>query len=249
MNRNILYNNFYFNKYHYKGYRYTDNTKGSPLNYLACMLKGKCKIASIENTIEVNEGEAFYIPKGLPYESYWYGNDDISFLSFGFDRLDTSDKTQLKLQVIECSEALRDRIMQLSVSDTSCKTLAEFYSIMSELLPVMEQKEIKRDELLLKKAIDYIEFNADCSVGDIARAVHISEPYVYVLFKKHLGTTPNDYRQKFICEKGRQLLLSTNKTVEEISEMLKISSASYLRKLLKKHIGMTPREIRKDSMI
>ncbi len=248
MNSNVLYNNFYFNKYDYNGYRYTDNTKGSPLNYLACMLKGRCKIVSSENTIEVNEGGVFYIPKGLPYESYWYGSEDISFLSFGFDRLDSSDKTQPKLQAIECSDDLRNRIMRLSISDTSCKTLSDFYGIMSELLPIMEQKEAKRDEMLLKKAIDYIEFNADCSVGDIARAVHISEPYVYVLFKKHLGTTPNDYRQKFICEKGRQLLLSTNKTVEEISEMLKISSGSYFRKLLKKHTGMTPRQIRKNSL-
>ena len=248
MNSNVLYSNFFFNKYDYKGYRYTDNTKGSPLNYLACMLKGRCRITSSESTIDVNEGSVFFIPKGLPYESFWYGNEDISFLSFGFDRLDTSDNTKLKLQVVDCSDELTQRIIALSVSDTSCKTLAEFYSIMAELLPIMKQKDIKRDELLLKKAINHIEFHSDCSVGDIAKAIHVSEPYVYVLFKKHLAITPNDYRQRLICEKGRQLLLSTNKTVEEISEILKISSASYFRKLLKKHLGITPREIRKESM-
>lgn len=248
MNSNVLYNNFYFNKYDYKGYRYTDNTKGSPLNYLACMLKGRCRIVGSENTIVVDEGGVFYIPKGLPYESYWYGEEDISFLSFGFDRLDTSDSTQLKLQNIACSDELKERIKGLSVGDTSCMTLAEFYGIMAELIPVMEVKEIKRDKQLLKMAMEYIGFNTDCSVSDIAKAIHISEPYVYVLFKKHMSTTPNDYRQKCICEKGRQLLLSTNKTVEEISEILKISSASYFRKLLKKHLGMTPREIRKDSL-
>lgn len=248
MNSNVLYNNFYFNRYDYSGYRYTDNTKGSPLNYLACMLKGRCRIVGSDSTIEVEEGGVFYIPKGLPYESYWYGNEDISFLSFGFDRLDSSDSTHLKLQNVKCTEELRKRIIGLSVGDTSCKSLAEFYGIMAELLPIMEQKDAKRDEKLIKAAIDYIQFNADCSVGDIARAIHVSEPYVYVLFKKRLGTTPNSYRQKLICEKGRQLLLSTNKTVEEISEMLKISSASYFRKLLKKHLGMTPREIRKESM-
>lgn len=248
MNSNVLYNNFYFNKYDYTEYRYTDSTKGSPLNYLACMLKGRCKIISSENTIEVNEGGVFFIPKGLPYESYWYGDKDISFLSFGYDRLDTSEQIQPRLQCVSCSEELRNRIVKMNVGDTSCKTLAEFYGIIAELLPIMEQNGVKRDELLLKRAVDYIQFNYDCSVSDIAKAIHISEPYVYVLFKKHLGITPNDYRQKHICEKGRQLLLSTNKTVEEISEMLKISSASYFRKLLKKHTGMTPREIRKSSM-
>ena len=246
MNSTVLYNNFYFNKYDRKKYNYSDNRKGSPLNFLACMLKGECRIVSSENTIEVKEGGIFYIPKGLPYESFWYGYDDISFLSFGFDRLDTSDNTRLKLQNIECSEELHNRIVNLAVNDTSCKTLAEFYSIMAELLPIMEQKEAKRDELLIKEAINFLRFHTECSVPDIAKAIHISEPYVYVLFKKHLDTTPNEYRQKLICEKGRQLLLSTNKTVEEISELLKISSASYFRKLLKKHIGLTPREIRRE---
>lgn len=213
------------------------------------MLKGECRIVSSENTIEVKEGEIFYIPKGLPYESHWYGYDDISFLSFGFDRLDTSDSISAKLQKIECSEELHKRIENLSVNNTSCKSISEFYGIMAELLPIMEQKEAKRNELLIKEAVRLIHFHPDCSVADIAKAIHISEPYVYVLFKKHLGTTPNEYRQKYLCEKGRQMLLSTNKTVEEISELLKISSASYFRKLLKKHTGMTPRQIRKSSMI
>lgn len=248
MNGIVLYNNFYFNKYNGKKYRYTDNRKGSPLNYLACMLKGECRIVSKDNTIEVKEGGVFYIPKNLPYESFWYGNDDFSFLSFGFDRLDTSDNTQLKLQNIECSDELYQKILNLSVNDTSCKTLADFYGIMAELLPIMEQKDIKRDELLIKQAIDYIRFNPECSVSDLAKAIHVSEPYVYVLFKKRLNTTPNNYRQQIICQKGQQLLLTTNKTVEEIAEMMKISSASYFRKLLKKHIGMTPKEIRKNSM-
>lgn len=248
MNSNVLYNNFFFNKYDFKKYRYTDSLKGSPMNYLACMLKGRCKIVGNENTIEVMEGGVFFIPKGLPYESYWYGCDDISFLSFGFDRLDASDGHALQLQNINCDDSLRDRIVNLSVNDTTCKTLSEFYGIMSEIIPMMLQKEKKKDEVLLKKATEFVRFNINCSVSDIARAVHISEPYVYVLFKKHLDTTPNEYRQKLVCEKGRQLLLSTNKTVEEISELLKISSASYFRKLLKKHIGMTPKEIRKSSM-
>lgn len=249
MNRAVLYNNFYFNKYDRKKYNYSDNRKGSPLNFLAFLLKGECRIVSSENTIEVKEGEVFYIPKGLPYESFWYGHDDISFLSFGFDRLDTSDNMGFKLQVIECSDDTKDRIKGLSATDTSCKTLSEFYGIMAELLPIMEQKEAKRDELLIKEATGYIGRHPDCSVPDIAKAIHISEPYVYVLFKKHLNTTPNEYRQRLICEKGRQLLLSTNKTVEEVSEILKISSASYFRKLLKKHLGTTPREIRRESML
>jgi transcriptional regulator GlxA family with amidase domain len=44
---------------------------------------------------------------------------------------------------------------------------------------------------------------------------------------------------------GVELLLTTNKKIEEISEMTGFSSGSYFRKVLKKHLGYTPREIRK----
>jgi len=73
----------------------------------------------------------------------------------------------------------------------------------------------------------------------------ISEPYLYTLFKKVTHITPNDYKQKILCEMGIELLLTTDKKIEEITTILKFSSSSYFRKVLKKHTGLTPREIKK----
>ena len=69
---------------------------------------------------------------------------------------------------------------------------------------------------------------------------------MYSLFKKRVGTTPNDFRQRVLCDMGIELLLTTDKKVEEISDMLSFSSGSYFRKVLKKQTGATPREIRKS---
>ena len=69
MNIALFDNNFIFNKVVFKSYHYTDHTIGSPLNYLAYMIKGRAKIVSDKRTLNIKEGDIFYIPLHLPYES------------------------------------------------------------------------------------------------------------------------------------------------------------------------------------
>jgi iron complex transport system substrate-binding protein len=68
-----------------------------------------------------------------------------------------------------------------------------------------------------------------------------------LLFKENVGCTPNDYRLKAKCQKGIEYLLTTDKTVEEISALIGLSSASHFRRILKSQMGLTPKEVRKRS--
>ena len=56
---------FAFNELHFDKFHHTDQSAGAPLNYLALLLEGKCKIVSKNKTIEINPGEAFFIPINL----------------------------------------------------------------------------------------------------------------------------------------------------------------------------------------
>ena len=72
------------------------------MNYIACMIKGRAEIISNRRTLQIKEGDIFFIPVNLPYESYWYGDDEIEFLSYGFSNTEAYDKLNFNLQVIEC---------------------------------------------------------------------------------------------------------------------------------------------------
>lgn len=248
MNGIILNDNFHFLHLQFASFHYTDNRKGAPMNYLAHMVKGHAKIVSETKTIEIKEGDVFFIPKALPYQSYWYGNDEIRFLSFGFLELNTKENVKFDLQTIPYDRQIVDKIVCIPTdgSDVTCKTLSLFYDVMSEVMGYLKHPAENKEEITVNKIKQCICKNPDSPLSEIANMCTISQPYFYSLFKRVTHTTPNDYRQKVLCKMGIDLLVTTDKKIEEIADMLNFSSGSYFRKVLKKHTGCTPREIRKS---
>ncbi len=245
-----LCDEYYFSNIKFGKYHHTDMRAGTPVNYIAYMKKGKAKIVCSSKTIYVNEGDVFFIPKGLCYQSYWYGEDDIDFLSFGFLRLAANCSTNFDLQIVADSHELRHKLMQIPVNDSSidCKTLSLFYDAMSTAVPILKYSPDCREEPIIDRIKLCIQNNPDASLRDVAALCSVSEPYMYSLFKRHEKTTPNSYRQRVLCMMATELLTTTDKSVEEISSMLNFSSSSYFRKILKKHTGSTPLGIRKNSI-
>lgn len=248
MKNTVIFNNFIFLNIKFRKYHHTDQQKGAPLYYLAYMIKGKAKIVSENATIHINEGEVFYIPKNLPYHSYWYGNDEIEFLSFGFSSLMTNEDLNAGLQKVECSKEVIDKICGINTSgrNVDCRTLCKFYDVMDIITTKLKNSYQNNEKIIVERIKDYIKENPYVTLLEIASACAISESYLYFLFKKIMHITPNDYRQKILCEKAVELLLTTEKKVEEISDILNFSSSSYFRKILKKHTKSTPREIRNN---
>lgn len=250
MNISFSSDSFNFLRIHFEKYHYTDNRKGSPMNYIAYMLKGRAEIVSKHSAIKINEGDIFFIPINLPYQSYWYGDDEIEFLSYGFSNIEAKEKLNFNLQVIDCDRELKNQISKIQTegSSLSCETLSLFYGALAKIIPYLKQSQpvSKKDEIV-RNAKKYIRNHTDCSVADVARECHISEPYLYLLFKENVGCSPNDYRLKAKCKKGIEYLLTTDKTVEEISDLIGLSSASHFRRILKSHMGVTPKEVRKNS--
>lgn len=243
-------NDFYFCRINFVKYHYTDNRKGSPMNYIAYMIKGRAEIVSNYSTITINEGDIFFIPIRLPYQSYWYGDNEIEFLSYGFSNIEAKEKLNFNLQVINCDEELKKLILKIPAegNSLSCETLSLFYGALSKILPYLRQNQpISKKDEIINSAKKFISANTDCSVADVAKECLISEPYLYLIFKENVGCTPNDYRLKTKCQKGIEYLLNTDKTVEEISALIGLSSASHFRRILKSQMGLTPKEVRKNS--
>lgn len=243
--KNFVFRTFALNKYHY-----TDSRSGSAYNYIAYMKEGRCRLVCKYKTVEIQKGDCFFIPRGLAYESFWFGNDKISFISLGFANIPCEERQSFTLQKISCDSEVTEKIKKLRIDrPVSAELLSAFYAILSDLLPIMQNVPKSKEQQLADEIKDYIMRNPCKSIPEIIEECYISKTHLYYIFKKVIKKTPNDFRYEVLCREAVNLLLSTDRKVEYIAEALNFSSTSYFRKILKKYTGKTPKEIRQSAVI
>lgn len=246
MNSIVLYNEFHFFRITLDKYHHTDNRHGASEHYIAYMEEGSCRLVSEKETVEINTGDVFYIPMGLAYQSYWYGNNRISFMTLGFKLFPESADNNFLVQKIDCSDEIKAEVRKITVNKpVDSRTISAFFDVLSKLLPLMKAEKTSRAQEIYTKAREYISRNTDCAAKDISKHCAISESTLYWAFKTAANKTPNEVKNEILCQKAVMLLSNTDKSVQEISDSLGFSSTSYFRKILRNYTDKTPSTIRK----
>ena len=250
MSYTLLSDEYRFFRIRFSQYHHTDSSGGCDLHFLALMVKGNAKIVTEDSVLHIHEGQAFYFPKGLKYHSYWYGEPEIEFLSFGFATMPTGDRKRYALQTLPEEAGLPALLERIPTQgkDVDSHTLSLFYHALSQATAHLTCESAPTGHALADAAALYLRQNPYTSIPEAAAHCGVSQPHLYATFREVTGMTPNDYRQSVLCQKAIELLTTTDKTVEEISDLLRFSSAAYFRKVLRKHTGMTPKQIRRTSV-
>ena len=84
------------------------------------------------------------------------------------------------------------------------------------------------------------------SIQEIARGTGISKTVLYKAFQNHFGCTPGAYLNSQRVERSLQLLQDKSLSLEEISQQVGFSSASYYSKIFRAKMGMPPLQYRKN---
>ena len=241
-----LFSKFYFTEFHYQGYHYTDARKGAACNYIGMLEQGRCRIVSDEVTIEAGPGEPFFIPKGLRYQSYWHSEGRILLRSCGFAFFPEAQKSSFPLQKL--SPSLGEAVRQIPLNGhPDSAALGALFLVLSTALGTMERSGGVSSARLLEQATEYMRLHPDCRIAEVARYCGISESALYAAFRRE-NTTPNKVRQELLIQTAVHLLTTTDASVQDISDRLNFSSASYFRKVLREHTGRTPSQLRKAAM-
>ena len=244
MNEIDFYNCFAFKSYEFNNHHFMDNSKNPIMHhYFGCLVSGSAIIKAKKVQLKIAPNEIFYIPKGLKYQSEWFGKK-IKFYSFGF-KISPINKSFV-LQKVNCSSKAKELLEELC-KETDCaqKNIGKLFYFFEQVSSGMKLSESTHVNQTIQKAIDCINENPNQRISDVAKFCNVSEPGLYSLFKRHLNKTPNVVRNETLCNKAVELLTTTDKSVQEISDALGFSSTSYFRKILNAHTGKTPREIRK----
>ncbi len=159
--------------------------------------------------------------------------------------------------------AVRDHVMSLGIDG------AEAEKFFNEINPLGIEKiesishiaEIIAKHILLEKTLtlktderlseinSFIDENlgTNITVSLLSSHTNISKSVLYTLFHEAYGTTVKDYINEKRIKKAEQLLLSTDFSVENISQLTGFSGVSYFGKIFKEKIGKSPLKYRKET--
>jgi two-component system response regulator YesN len=103
----------------------------------------------------------------------------------------------------------------------------------------MNQREVPDPVETAKKWI-LDNLGENITIDKIAKAIHMNPTYFCEYFKNQTGETILDYVTKTRIEKAKDLLISTELKIYDISQLVGYSDTKYFSKLFKKYFGDVP---------
>ncbi|WP_165971885.1 helix-turn-helix domain-containing protein [Paenibacillus piri] len=105
-------------------------------------------------------------------------------------------------------------------------------------------RESHNREILECQRFVYNHLDRKISLEDAAEHLHLHPSYLSRLFKRETGENFVEYVTRMKMMRAKELLEITDKTVEEIAEMLGYENKNYFGKLFKAHTGILPNAFR-----
>jgi AraC-like DNA-binding protein len=100
----------------------------------------------------------------------------------------------------------------------------------------------------LKNALDFIKshYTEQISVDDVARFSMVSSSHLHLLFRTHLGVSPMQMAIRLRMQKARAELLSSDKSIKEISAVAGFSDINnFCHYFKKENKGLSPSSFRR----
>ena len=131
------------------------------------------------------------------------------------------------------------------------ETRGLLFSILSKFISL--EKNLKEKKISTKSILtipNYIDehLKENLTIEILANVCNLNVDYFSRLFKDTYNLRPNQYIQNKRIERAQLLLLTTNNSLQEITDKIGISNVAYFSRLFKKISGKTPSQFRKDEM-
>lgn len=123
-----------------------------------------------------------------------------------------------------------------------------FLSVIADSAGVVAKEEGDKGNSYVEKAVSFIQSNY-CNpirVADVAEYVCINRSYLYTLFENYLGMSPQQFLTMFRITRARELLESTDYSIESIAFSCGYSDALVFTKAFHNVRGISPSQYRKD---
>lgn len=161
---------------------------------------------------------------------------DFSELESCLSNLDLETET-LKKYYDEIPFFEADKIQSIS----NIATMFVKYILLENLLKIKNEDAIYRAVCFINENLEN-----DLSIKTISQNINMSKSVLYDKFHHYFHCTVSEYIKKKRISKSVEFLIKTDLSMEEISQKVGFSSASYFTKIFKKQMGVTPVKYKKS---
>lgn len=237
-----------------------------PFTYFYYIAEGFGKLSIESEIIEVNAGDLIIINSNIGHTLYLDKSiSNIKLLGFGIESVSVAGLLEDEVKSInyfhidnrdkslKFEEYFEDIYTEYKGNDIFAKSLAN--AIASTLVINLLRKyrtsiTVKHDKKV-NRQIDYIKsyidsnYNEDIKLEDLSSMAYMNKFHLISEFKQSYRITPIEYLILKRVEVAKNLLISTNHTMEEISAIVGFNSQSYFNQVFKKKVGQTPSQFRR----
>lgn len=206
---------------------------------LSFCISGQITYKQNGNIYVSNSSNAVILPKNATYKLY--GDKEGIFPVINFECTNLNIQKITILPVKDSARYIKDFDLLSNCFLHDNKKLKQF-ELLYGILGKLDSEQINNP---LSSIMGYMQTHiSDCNITNefLAQKMEISEVYLRKLFTYHLGVTPKQYMLDLRIKTAEQLLISTSKTITEISEECGFSSVYHFCRCFKQRIGQTPTE-------
>lgn len=228
------------------------------------VLDGHGKYQVGDEVYELSAGQGFLIePEVLtfyqadakdPWTYLWIGFNGDKAREFMKDIGLNSQKLIFRSQH---ADKLKDIVIRMLKNNTYSVTsqfileglLYTFLSVLTQDIEISFSSEKERENLYIRKAIEYIQntYSNNIKVTDIASYVCINRSYLYTLFQKNIGMSPQEYLANYRLTRAAELLDVTDLPIGSVAMSCGYRDPLVFSKAFKGKKGMSPSQYRKKS--
>ena len=126
-------------------------------------------------------------------------------------------------------------------------SIDQFNSLKKIIYPLFEYMELKNfiyeDKGYFTNTVEPFILNnltEELSISYLCSSLFLTQKQLYKIFEKHTNKTPRQYITRIRIREAKKLIISTEKSLSEISSLVGIPDYNYFIKLFKAQEGVTP---------
>lgn len=246
---------------------YSSRIQFHPFTYFYFVKEGFGKISVENDTVSVDEKDIIVINSNIGHTIYvddTCGSCEI--IGFGVESLSFSkinnksgkveptnffsaNLNQGNLDIHYFDEVFNefhgDKIFSKAMANSKAAIfIVEFLRNFENAITVKHDRKVNRQIDYIKNYIDG-NYSEDIKLEQLSAMAYMNKFHLISEFKQSYRVTPIEYLILKRIEISKNLLISTNHSMEEISSIVGFNSQSYFNQVFKKKVGQTPSQFRK----